>query len=309
MKSMEAAVSIIIVNWNTRELVIKCLSAVYEHPLSADFEVWVVDNASTDDSATAVRRQFPQVKLIECSENIGFARGNNLALERASGRYALLLNTDATVEPGAIMHLFEFMETHPAAAAAGPYLLNPDQTLQESCYPFPSLRREFWRMFHLDHLYPYGTYAMSRWDQSQPRSVDAIQGACLMLRGEALKQVGLFDPHFFMYTEEIDLCYRMKKARWDLYWVPTASVTHYGGQSTRQVAPQMFLSLYQTKIQFFRKHYGVMSARMYKLLLTCASLARLGLSPLAWLQAPPDRARSLTLARRYLDLLACLPKM
>ncbi len=309
MNPMEAILSLIIVNWNTREILLKCLSAVYEHPFSVDLEVWVVDNASADDSAAAVRQRYPQVKLIECSENIGFARGNNLALERARGEYVLLLNTDALVGPGAIAQLFEFLKTHPAAAAAGPYLLNPDQTLQESCYPFPSLSREFWRMFHLDNLFPYGRYDMSRWDPTQPRSVDCIQGACLMLRREALNQVGLFDPHFFMYTEEIDLCYRLKKAGWDLYWVPAARVIHYGGQSTRQVAPQMFLSLYETKVYFFRKHYGVLAARMYKLLLTCASLVRIALSPLAWLQAPPDRARNLTLARRYLDLLGCLPKM
>jgi len=268
-----------------------------------------VDNASTDDSVAAVRQHYPQVKLIECSENRGFARGNNLGLERAKGKYALLLNPDTLVRPGALEHLLNFMESHPSVGAAGPYLLNPDETLQESCFPFPSLSREFWRLFHLDFLYPYGKYDMLRWDKTQPRPVDAVQGACLILPKEAINQVGVFDPDFFMYTEEIDLCYRLKKAGWDIFWTPAARVVHYGGQSTRQIAPQMFLSLYQTKVQFFRKHYGAWVTGVYKFILSCASLTRIVLSPLAWLQAPPARARSLSLARRYLDLLACLPKM
>ena len=306
---MQTAVSVIIVNWNTRELLLDCLSALYQHPFTQPWEVWVVDNASTDNTPAAVRQQYPQVKLIECTENKGFAVGNNLALERAEGRYALLLNTDTLVRPGAVQELFNFMETHPQAGAAGPYLLNPDQTLQVSCYPFPTLSREFWRLFHLDFLLPYAVYDMPRWNPTQPRPVDSLQGACLILRKETLDQVGLFDPNFFMYTEEIDLCYRIKQAGWEIFWVPTARVVHYGGQSTRQVAPQMFTSLYQTKVQFFRKHTGPTAAEVYKIILACASLARIVLSPLAWLQTPPARARSLTLARRYLDLLARLPKM
>ncbi len=306
---MQTAVSIIIVSWNTRELLLDCLSALYQHPFSDLLDVWVVDNASTDNTPAAVRHRFPQVNLVECAENMGFAGGNNLALERTASKYALLLNPDTLVMPGAVQALFEFMEAHPDAGGAGPYLLNPDQTLQASCYPFPSVRREFWRLFHLDFLYPYGIYDMSRWSADQPRQVDSIQGACLMLRKETLGQVGLFDPHFFMYTEEIDLCYRIKKAGWNLFWVPAARVVHFGGQSTRQVALHMFISLYQTKIQFFRKHFGAWHASVYKTILACASLARIILSPLAWLQTPASREHSFALARRYLGLLARLPKM
>lgn len=306
---MQTAVSVIIVTWNTRGLLLDCLSALYEQSFTQSWDVWVVDNASTDNTPAAVRRQYPQVNLIECSENKGFASGNNLALHHAKGKYALLLNPDTRVSPGAIQELFDFIETHPQAGAAGPYLLNPDQTLQQSCYPFPTLSREFWRLFHLDFLVPSAVYLMPRWDPTQPRLVDTLQGACLILRTEALNQVGLFDPNFFMYTEEIDLCYRLNEAGWQRFWVPTARVVHYGGQSTRQVAPHMFISLYQTKVQFFRKHSGVWAASVYKIILACASLARIVLTPLACFQTPPARARSLTLARRYLALLARLSKM
>jgi GT2 family glycosyltransferase len=306
---VKPALSVVIVNWNTRELLLDCLTAVYEQPFPAGFEVWVVDNGSTDGSAAAVRREYPRVNLVECAENHGFARANNLALERVDSRYALLLNADTRIKPGALQQLFSFMETHPRAGAAGPRLLNPDETLQPSCSPFPTLGRELWRLFHLDVLYPYGVYRMETWDPERPRPVDSIQGACLLLRRVALQQVGCFDPDYFMYTEEVDLCYRLKQAGWERCWAPAARVVHYGGQSTRQAAPAMFLSLYGTKVLFFRKHHGQPAAWAYKCLLAGAALARLILSPLAWLQKPAARARSLTLAKRYRDLLAGLPKM
>jgi len=306
---MHTTLSIIIVNWNTQKLLLNCLASLYQDPFIDPLDIWVVDNASTDDSVNAIRKEFPQVNLIECSENKGFAAGNNLALKRTKSEYVLLLNPDTLAAPGAIRCLFDFMESQPGAGAAGPALINPDGTAQDSCFPFPSLSREFWRLLHLDTLYPYGIYDTKRWDHNQPRSVDVLQGACLMIRSKALEQVGLFDPNFFMYTEEVDLCYRLKKAGWSIFWIPAAQVIHYGGQSTRQAAPEMFISLYQTKVQFFRKHYGARSARHYKAILFFAASARILFSPLALLMKPPARARGLYLARRYIDLLARLPKM
>lgn len=306
---MTNTLSIIIVSWNTCDLLSQCLDSVYTSTKSNELDIWVVDNASTDGSPEMVQRSFPKVQLIENDGNVGFAKANNQAIEKSIGNIVVLLNPDTIVKPGALDHLARFLDEHQEVGAVGPCLQNPDGTLQRSCYPFPTLTREFWRLLHLDMLQSYGIYDMSTWDCHEPRSVDAIQGACLMIRRETLNKTGLLDPGYFMYTEEIDLCYRIKKAGWDLYWVPDAEVIHFGGQSTRQIAPRMFLSLYQTKVQFFRKNYGKLTAFAYKLILYFAAIVRILFSPLVLLTRKEIRDQILYLTRRYMDLIVALPKM
>jgi len=302
--------SIIIVNWNTRKLLLDCLLSIYRDPPACSFETWVVDNGSKDGSCAAIKEDFPQVKLIENQENVGFAPANNQAIAQSQGRYVLLLNSDTIVLPSALQCLVEFMDKTPDAGAAGPRLLNPDRSLQISCFPTPTLQREMWRLLHLDRLKACGVYPAIWWQKHEIRRVDAVQGACLILRQAALKHTGSLDPEYFMYTEEIDLCFRLKKAGWNLYWVPRAEVIHYGGQSTQQIAPQMFLSLYQTKTLFFRKNYGMSAARVYKAILFTASIIRLVLHPAALLLRPRAQHPQLNyLAKRYLDLIAHLPVM
>lgn len=311
-KPDDPVLSIIIVNWNTRELLAECLNSVSDeiatlHP--AGVETLVVDNASYDGSVQMVRERFPWVQLIENQDNVGFARANNQAIPRSQGRHLLLLNPDTEVKPGALKTLVHFMEDHPQVGGAGARLLNPDGTLQVSCYPAPTLFREFWHLFHLDVLWPYSCYRMADWDLEKPRQADVIQGACLILRREALGQVGLLDEGYFMYSEEVDLCHRLRGGGWPLYWVPQAQVVHHGGQSTQQMAAEMFLQLYQGKIRYFRKHYGWPAALAYKLILLVATLARLLICPLAWLEHPPQRQRHLTLGSHYCRLLLTLPGM
>jgi GT2 family glycosyltransferase len=304
--------SIIIVNWNTQDLLAQCLESVQKDLdvlTHLKVETFVVDNASTDGSVRIVQEQFSWVRLIENKENVGFASANNQAIKQSNGRYVLLLNPDTEVKPSALKTLIGFMDTHPEAAAAGSCLLNSDGTLQTSCYPRPTLSRELWRLFHLDALRPYGVYRMTDWDLDKPREVDVIQGAALILRRQALDQVGLLDGEYFMYTEEVDLCYRLQKGGWPLYWVPQSQVVHYGGQSTQQIASEMFLCLYQTKLAFMRKHYGWLAAQAYKLILLAATLARLLFSPLVWFEQPRQRQRHLTLANHYRRLLMTLPRM
>ncbi len=301
--------SIVIISWNIKTLLAGCLKSIFDHVPGFEHEVWVVDNASSDGSVNMVRQHFPQVQLIANEENIGFAPANNQAIRRCHGRFILLLNPDTEVLPGALEALVQFMEAHPDAGAAGSLLLNPDGSLQPSCFPRPTLSRELWRLFHLDRVRPYGQYHMPTWDQEQPREVDVIQGASLLLRREALDQTGLLDEGYFIYTEEVDLCYRLQQAGWRLYWTPRSKVIHFGGQSTKQVAAEMFLQLYKSKIQFFRKHYGRFPAFAYKLILLGASLARLLVSPLAWLQKEPLRKQHLILTSNYRRLLTTLPTL
>lgn len=304
--------SIIIVNWNTCALLAACLASVATEisrfPVG-EVEVVVVDNASQDESVTMVQTRFPWVSLLQNSTNVGFAGANNQAMAQARGRYLLLLNSDTAVLPAAFTTLVDFMEAHPQVGAAGSRYLNPDGSLQPSCYPEPTLGRELWRLFHLDRVYPVGVYPIAVWSLTTPRAVDVVQGAALLLRRTVLKQVGLFDTDYFMYTEEVDLCRRIRQAGWPIFFVPTSAIIHYGGQSTRQAAQSMFLELYRSKILYFRKHHGQCATALYKVILFCATLMRLLFTPLAWLEQPARRQQHLTLANHYCQLALALPGM
>ena len=295
--------SILIVNWNTRDLLARCLASIYAHPPSPAFEVIVVDNASTDGSPAMVRERFPQVRLIENGENVGFARANNQAIRESRGAYLLLLNSDTLVLPAAFDRLLAFMAAHPRAGMVGPRVLNPDGSLQPSCTPFPTLAREAWRMFHGDRIRPWAVYAMTAWDVETPREVDVLMGAALLVRRQVIDEIGLLDEAFFMYSEEVDWCLRAKKAGWKVWWEPRAQIIHYGGQSSKQASEKMFLHLYRSKVLFFRKHYGPLQTTLYKGILALASLPRLLLAPLAMLQSPPQKAQNRHLAARYRHLL------
>jgi GT2 family glycosyltransferase len=301
--------SIVIVSWNTKDLLEACLQSVYQYPLNEPFEVWVVDNHSKDDSVSMVRAQFPQVELIASEDNLGFAGGNNRAIPYCQGEYVLLLNPDTEVKPEALNVLVAFMDSQPDAGAAGSRLLNDDGTLQPSCHPMPTLSREFWRMFYLDKLIPVGVYDMEKWDMEQPREVDVLMGASMLLRKEVLDRVGLLDEGYFMYSEEVDLCFRLQKAGWRLFWVPQSQVVHYWGQSAKQVLAKMFLQLYRGKLRFFRKHYSGLTVFLYKIVLGLAALFRLALMPLVWLRNSEQRDDKLHMARHYGRLLLALPKM
>lgn len=306
--------SIIIVNWNTRALLVACLETVYQEietlrGQGIQVETLVVDNASRDDSVAVVREQFPWVTLMVNDENRGFPGANNQAIRVCQGCYVLLLNSDTEVYPGAFGTLIQFMEQTPQAGAVGARLLNTDGSLQESCYPVPTLFRELWRMFHLDRLYPFGVYEMMKWNIECPRQVDVLLGACILLRREVLDTVGLMDESYFMYSEEVDLCYRVGQGGWSLHWVPTAQILHHGGQSTKQVATEMFIRLYQSKLQFMRKHYGRFAAAVYKIILSSATLARLLMTPLVYLGRPAQRQQRLQSAANYRRLLFSIPQM
>lgn len=301
--------SIIVVSWNTQALLEKCLNSLYTYPPGASFETWVVDNASSDGSANMVQEKFPEIKLIENPSNLGFARANNQAIRRSRGRYIMLLNPDAEVTPGALHEMVGFMDVSMGVGAAGPRLLNPDGTLQTSCYPAPTLSRELWRLLHLDRIRPFGIYDMRQWDQDRPRKVEVAQGACLILRKEALDQIGYLDEAYFIYSEEVDLCYRLRKAGWQIFWLPGADVIHYGGQSTQLVSEEMFLNLYQSKVLYFRKNHGWLQAFIYKLILLLAASARLIMAPVAGAIRFSGRQSWQDMVANYRRLLITLPRL
>jgi N-acetylglucosaminyl-diphospho-decaprenol L-rhamnosyltransferase len=308
---LTSILSIIIVNWNTRDLLAGCLQSVISSQFSVPAncqltpEIFVIDNASADGSAAMVRERFPWVTLIENTGNAGFARASNQGLALARGRYVLLLNPDTEVHVGALEGLVAFMDAHPRTGACGARLLFAEGSLQPACHPMLTPGREFWRLLFLERLRPRATYPMQKWDTVTPRRVEVIKGACLLLRRAALDEVGALDESYFMYTEEVDLCYRLAAAGWELWYVPTAEVTHYGEASSHQVREEMYVQLYRSKIQFYRKFGGAPRARLAKMLLSLAYAPR-------WLAAAagsafvPILARSAHILRR---LLAELPGM
>lgn len=309
-QSNEQIISIVIVSWNTREILARCLDAVSRSASSAlGAEVIVVDNASSDGSAEMVRQRFPGVRVISNEDNLGFARACNQGIRVSSGEYVLLLNPDTEVQPAALETLITFLREHPNVAAAGARITNPDGSLQRSCYRAPGIFRELWRLTHMDVLYPYAEYPIEKWSTSEPRPVDTVLGACLLVRREALEQVGLLDERFFIYSEEVDLCTRLRAAGWEVFWVPRAIVMHRGGESTRQVAASMFLRLYQGKVLYFRKHRGRGGAALYKVVLAMTAAGRLLLGGLALLEKAEPRKRHLVLAGHYGRLILALRGM
>jgi N-acetylglucosaminyl-diphospho-decaprenol L-rhamnosyltransferase len=305
-------ISAVVVNWNAGRLLCDCVRSFIEDKQRCgipDAEVIVVDNNSSDSSIASLKAAFPAVRIIQNTDNLGFARATNQGIRAGGGDYVLLLNPDTEVRPGALGALKRFLESQPLAGAVGPKLLNPDGSLQISAYPEPTLFREAWRLFHLDRLRSIGSYPMHSWGNSSPRDVDVLMGACILLPRKVLDECGLLDERFFIYSEDQDLCRRLKNRGWRIFWLPGAEVVHYGGQSTRQVKAEMFVRLYKEKIAYFRTHNGASSAAAYKTVLFCASLARQAASPLAFLAGSEKRQRTLETAKLYRRLVRELPAL
>ncbi len=261
---------IVITNYNTRDLLRTCLHSVYASQGNFSFETCVVDNASSDGSADMVADEFPQVHLIANAKNVGYPAANNQGL-RAFGftehpqstnppAFALLLNSDTELPPDALAGMLNFLADHPEAGAAGPKLVLPDGSLDLACRrSFPTPEVSFYRMTGLSRLFPqsprFAQYNLTYLDPDQVTEVDSIVGAFMMVRAEAIHQVGLMDESFFMYGEDLDWAYRIKNAGWRIYYNPSVHVLHIKRASTRQ-NPRAQVEFYRAMDIFYRKHYA-----------------------------------------------------
>lgn len=253
--------SICILNWNTAPDLRRCLASVAGAGGNAPVrEIIVVDNASTDGSADMVRAEFPGVRLIENSVNVGFAAGHNRGIRASSGRYVLLLNADTVVHEGALAALVASADAHPRAAAVGPRLLNADGSLQHSCRRFPRLVYGLFRKAPLGRLLPENRfdreYLMRDLDHSKECFVDWVSGAAVLLRREAIDQVGVLDEGYYMYCEDVDWCYRAHQCGWRVLYAPQAVVTHLHGRSTDMRPFAMSYQFHRSMVRFYRKHYA-----------------------------------------------------
>lgn len=250
--------SIIIVNWNTGDLLAQCLDSLCTQALPPAWEIIVVDNASQDDSVTMLEARFPMVRVIANVENVGYARANNQAAALARGRYLLLLNPDTIVSQEALAELIAFMKNHPEIGVCSPRLLLPDGTPQPYAFgadPTPGyLLRRGWNRLVLHR-------SMHNWAIDTPQIVDWVSGACLMVRRQSWQQVGGFDEHFFMYFEDNDLCLRLRQAGWQAVYNPLVGITHLGGRSLRQ-NPTVPRAYQESLRYFYQKHY-TFAARVF----------------------------------------------
>ncbi len=246
--------TIVIVNYNTRELAVACLESVYKTIRDISFEIFVVDNASTDGSAGIIKTKFPAVKLVENSTNLGFAAANNQALKVMQGRYALLLNSDTVLTEEAVSKLFSFMEGHPDAAMSCGQLLNSDGTKQNSIAGFPDLLTLTFNVALLEYLFPK-RYPSKRHSYREPIEIDSGIGACLMVRRKAIEEVGILDERYFFFLEETDWALQMKNAGWKIYHVPDAFIYHLQGQSIGHNIRSRVL-FYRSRYIYFRKWKG-----------------------------------------------------
>jgi GT2 family glycosyltransferase len=252
--------SIIIVSYDVRALLLNCIQSILETAGPIHYEIIVIDNASTDGSAEALRKTLSDVWVIPNKENVGYAKANNQGYLLSKGDFLLLLNPDTVVKPGAIKSVLEFMKNMPDAGIAACRLLNPDGSLQKSIRPLPSIKEQLSRALFLDHIL-YREYWKTTYYRPHPFEIGYCTGAFMMIRRSALSEMPLLNPEFFMYSEEKDLAFRLRNRGWKTYFVPSGEVTHFGEQSTRQMSEKMFLELQRSQVKFFKNNYSFFRAR------------------------------------------------
>lgn len=295
--------SIIIINWNSVDFLQKCLASVYANTKDISFEVLVIDNASFDGSEQMVKKEFGNVRFIQSQENLGFGRGNNLGFEYSTGGILLFLNPDTELVGPSVECMVASMESLPDAGTMGPKLLNSDRSIQTSCLQsFPSILNQVFAADCLHRMFPtwslWGNRALFD-DISRPAYVEGISGACLMVRRSVFEHVGHFTPAYFMYGEDMDLCYKVQEAGWRNYYVPGATVIHHGGQSTTSQSDKQFSSVVmrESLFHFMLVHHGGLYARLFQLVTALAALCRLSVLAVAMVFAGTSSKRhSLSLA-------------
>lgn len=250
--------TIVVINYNAKDFLEHCLSSIFRNSPISDLKVIVVDNNSSDGSVQMVKEKFPQVELSDNEQNLGYARAANYALRRIYTKYTLLLNSDTEIFPTSLERLLEFAESKSEAAAIGPMLTNPDGTLQYSCRRFPS----FWvGTMHalLSPILPSNpftkSYQLETWDHKEEHEVDWVSGAAMLFRTEAVREVSFFDEDYFMYAEDMDICWRLRQAGWRIYYLPSAKVLHHIGQSSRLESPRMVIEHHKSIYHFNSKVY------------------------------------------------------
>jgi N-acetylglucosaminyl-diphospho-decaprenol L-rhamnosyltransferase len=266
--SSEPLVSIIILSWNTCSLLNECLNSIAKYTDGLNVETIIIDNGSIDKSQEMVKSEFPNVHLVQNKENVGFSRGNNQGVTISRGQYLLLLNSDAMLKPNTLQILVSFAQAQPKLGMVGARLINPDGSFQASYTNFPNLWQEFLILSRLGRLFN-GRWYPSHGEELKngPKKVDYVEGACMLFKREAYLEVDGLDESYFMYAEDVDLCYKLKQKEWQVWYHPMAEVIHYGGASSKNRRTKKEGDLYQSRVRFFYKYYGNLAATCLKLMI------------------------------------------
>lgn len=257
--------SIVIVNWNTIDMLRDCLESCYRNLNGIDAEIIVIDNASSDGSPDMVEKDFPETILIRNVENKGFAAANNQGFETSSGRHVLLLNSDTVVHGDALKETVQYLDDHPDIGVLGCRVLNPDGTMQPNTSQFPSLTNliilssGLWRLKSIPF---FDRYRMLNWDRLDARDVDVVAGCYMAVRRNAMDEVGVLDEDFYFFGEETDWCVRFRQAGWRVHCAPVGEITHLGGGSARKLNFKRDVMLTNATIKLHRKHHGNISAAL-----------------------------------------------
>ncbi len=296
--------SVIIVSMNNKGYLISCLESLYTARVEAVLEVIVVDNGSTDGTQHFVNEKFPEVRVIHNDRNLGLSRATNQGIAASRGRHVLLLNDDTIVNGPSLDAMVRFLDSHPDAAAVGGRLLNPDGSLQAGYSRFPSLGEELLIATRLGSVL-WGEYPLLE-AKGKPRAVDWLGSACLMLRRESLDKVGVLDEEYFIYGDETDLQYRLHRAGWNVYYLPSSWTIHYGGRSMDRWRRRKMV--YRGKMLFYRKNYGCRRSLWLRLMFAGLSAVK----TLIWCGAfaiPRLRDRARNELRSNLDVLDLCRKL
>jgi GT2 family glycosyltransferase len=277
----EIDVAVVIVSWNTRDILRGCLGSVFEQTQRVSFRVFVIDNNSQDGSADMVRAEFPDVTLIANAGNRGFAAACNQGMQLASARYTLLLNPDTVVLDDAISHCVRYADLHLDVGVVGCQVLEGEDRIAPTGFSFPSPFNVFLALSGLSRAFPrsrlFGRPEFSWWDRRSERDVDVVTGMFMLVRREAIAQVGLMDEAYFVYSEEADWCYRFAQAGWRRVFTPSARIVHLdgGAKSTKQASKKMFVQLQKSAMIYHRKNLGLASWWLLKLIYIASNFVRM----------------------------------
>lgn len=252
--------SIVIVNYNTKDLLLKCLHSVFTMKTAYDYEVIVVDNASDDDSVNSVKIYYPQAIILPQNKNLGYSKSNNKGIDISRGRYILLLNPDTIVEPETISEMIRLMDENSHVGIAGCKIILPDGSLDKACKrTFPTPLNSFYHFSGLAKMFPnskrFGAYNLTFLNENQISEVDSVVGAFMLVRKEVVEQIGMLDEDYFMYAEDVDWCLRAKNNGWTVLYYPKVNIIHYKRASSSKRRIRSLYHFYSSMLIFYRKHY------------------------------------------------------
>ena len=308
LEDQQIYLSIVIVNWNTKDLLMACLDSLSKQQITYKTEIIVVDNASSDGSAEIVNKNYQHVKLIRNDMNLGFGKANNIGMKQSHGRYICLLNSDVVVLPGCIESLIKFMDQNKSIGISSPKILSPDMIMQSTCRKLPSLWNNICETLYLNRLFPKSNLLsgehMTFFDHATISKVEGLAGCCLMIRKAALDQAGLFDERFFIYFEETDLCKRFRLAGWDIVYFPDAAIIHHHAGSSSKDPVRFNIEFIKSQMQYWKKNHSKAAVIIFMFILLIHHGTRLILRSISYIFTAP--AKRIQMTRQLSKHYTCL---